>query len=614
MQSHHFISNKLPKKTVVASLLSIYLLSGCGGSSNTDKPDEDTQPDNPPVTTTYDHQVSGVVAYHQLVSGADVCVDLNQNQLCDTDEPTSVTDVEGKYQIDWTSEVEAPKYMLVASWAQAAPVSISPTKLEINAAPTKPNAANKPTFEAVVNNDGQAKLMARQAHQGEINYLTHLEVRRLLEMIAQDLPEAEVELLLSKLETILKGLLEEAEANPYLFTNEEYLQKKIVIIERLLGYLELVLADIAFEALKLEELLLHIHQQAKTLIEGSSLSIEDYLASDPLEFSFLINNSLTMLGHIENPFDDRIMSANDWQIVEANFFSDDEGLSNLITLNLTPSVVFVGVSDDTNKQLLGTLSTDGFNHHIFDYAQEPGSEVGEEQIRECWNHTELSWEQIDGITPTEPIAPYIYVDNSLTTQFMVSDAHMTFTFTKVDTQSDFWESIIAATPAPLALADISWPGVMYTFDAVQDKDVMCRIKDDYETYELSSAIDEIEQLSTSIVARSLFPNEDPLELQINEAEKTFYHPLEGQTNRWTLLQGPNGTDIIEIDDASHLPGLEPYSLKEYYTVRLDGVPRQLEHIELHTTDFWANAYPQFVYTYDNSEGFSQALFEHFKNL
>ena len=165
-------------------LLSSSLLIACGGSDSEDvTPPVEPQPEvTPPVTgtpdpTEYNHQVQGVLAFEGAIGGADICVDLNKNTLCDTDEPTSTTDNDGRYQIDWNSEVETPNYYLVANWIDTTRSNVSQPKMLSRSFKTnKLNLAKvdgKHSNRTDIFNDGNAKLVALSDHQGAINALTH---------------------------------------------------------------------------------------------------------------------------------------------------------------------------------------------------------------------------------------------------------------------------------------------------------------------------------------------------------------------------------------------------------------------------------------------------------
>jgi len=82
--------------------ISVALLSACGGGG-------DSAPESGATTTS----LSGVVADGYL-RGATVCLDINQNAVCDSDEPTAVTGQGGAYTMtDIPSGVESTASLLV---------------------------------------------------------------------------------------------------------------------------------------------------------------------------------------------------------------------------------------------------------------------------------------------------------------------------------------------------------------------------------------------------------------------------------------------------------------------------------------------------------------------
>lgn len=75
------------------SVIAAAALAACGGGSG------DSTTTN--TTTTTAPTLSGVVV-DGLIEGADVCLDLNNNQSCDSGEPSAKTDAQGSYQLDIT--------------------------------------------------------------------------------------------------------------------------------------------------------------------------------------------------------------------------------------------------------------------------------------------------------------------------------------------------------------------------------------------------------------------------------------------------------------------------------------------------------------------------------
>lgn len=80
--------------TLSLSMVAAAALVACGGGSSGSAVATNT-------TTTTAPTLSGVVV-DGLIEGADVCLDLNNNQSCDSGEPSAKTDAKGSYQLDIT--------------------------------------------------------------------------------------------------------------------------------------------------------------------------------------------------------------------------------------------------------------------------------------------------------------------------------------------------------------------------------------------------------------------------------------------------------------------------------------------------------------------------------
>lgn len=90
---------RIAKVLPALSVLSLALLTACGGggSSNGGNPDGSNNSGTPPTTTTF----AGTVI-DGYIEGANVCLDLNANLLCDSDEPKATTKADGTYSLDVT--------------------------------------------------------------------------------------------------------------------------------------------------------------------------------------------------------------------------------------------------------------------------------------------------------------------------------------------------------------------------------------------------------------------------------------------------------------------------------------------------------------------------------
>ncbi|MCL2920110.1 hypothetical protein [Shewanella litorisediminis] len=96
---------ELNKLLIAATLGSV--LTACGGSDNNDAPKPPTPPP-PPATIT----LEGKVADGYLV-GARVCVDLNENKVCDDGEPSATTGAGGSFSITDATQQQLDTYPLV---------------------------------------------------------------------------------------------------------------------------------------------------------------------------------------------------------------------------------------------------------------------------------------------------------------------------------------------------------------------------------------------------------------------------------------------------------------------------------------------------------------------
>lgn len=92
-------SNRFAPKALVTAC-TVAMLSACGGGSG-DEPAPAPKPIPPEPTV---QSVSGRVIDGYLV-GAKVCLDLNLNGICDANEPTAVTDAEGRYSFAYEGDV-----------------------------------------------------------------------------------------------------------------------------------------------------------------------------------------------------------------------------------------------------------------------------------------------------------------------------------------------------------------------------------------------------------------------------------------------------------------------------------------------------------------------------
>ncbi len=85
------------KSLSIVILLSLFAFTGCGGGGGGSAPTDTGDGGNPTTPTTV--TLSGT-AIDGLIKNAKVCIDTNENNLCDSGEPTTDTDENGNYSFD----------------------------------------------------------------------------------------------------------------------------------------------------------------------------------------------------------------------------------------------------------------------------------------------------------------------------------------------------------------------------------------------------------------------------------------------------------------------------------------------------------------------------------
>jgi len=101
--------NLIPHRLLpVAAVAALLLLHGCGGGGGGNSTTPPVVVDPPPTTA-----LSGIVL-DGLLQSAKVCVDVNDNRLCDASEPTATTDANGAYSIAAVLVSDASAHPLLA--------------------------------------------------------------------------------------------------------------------------------------------------------------------------------------------------------------------------------------------------------------------------------------------------------------------------------------------------------------------------------------------------------------------------------------------------------------------------------------------------------------------
>jgi hypothetical protein len=136
---------------------------------------------------------------------------------------------------------------------------------------------------------------------------------------------------------------------------------------------------------------------------------------------------------------------------------------------------------------------------------------------------------------------------------------------------------------------------------------MCRVVDDYETYELSSFVTE-ETLSTTIMAEILFKFYFPDNIRIDEENQTIaLLDSDGSIEqRFQMTKSNSPSDQLLIEVAEIVEGsAQQYVYPDYFI--LDD--QQLIKVELNKA-MQASTANNVSVTFDNNAGFTQTLYQH----
>jgi len=599
-------------KSILAILISGALLVGCG-SSDDDSSTEITQPDSGTPTTQpdsgtpttpvseYNHQVTGLAVYQGALSGATVCADLNQNLVCDSDEPFTITDVDGNYQIDWKSEVETSDYYLVANWeAATATQSIQARSLALKIK----NPTNRAAPKSIVSDEGKGTLIASPQYNGAINNLTHIKLSRVLEMKSQNLSDSDISQLSTQLDDLLANLYQLDATTLYAVSADASAKASFIRLEYAIAYLQQVIATQIPNLIAAEIIINAIYAELWKILSESGLSAEEFFSTDvfTLAANILFSDAAIALGFTELPIDSRILSQNDWDIVLGNIINEN-GFANTLSLTLSSDLNAFSLHNADNTKALNWL----FKQPNLEFAFEVTFREDEEDDTqtECWNKTDKRWYTEDNGPVIEPTI----TGNTFNTVYTGTDVPITIDIDKITgaNNSEYWQSVLNMSPEILKLDTLTWPDTLYRLNITQTADVMCRDVDDYQTYELSSFVTE-ETLSTTMIAEILFDFYFPDNISIDEENQTIALLDDDGSieQRFQMTKSNSPSDQLLIEVAEIVEGsAQQYVSPDYFV--LDN--QQLIEVELNKTMQTSTANNVSV-TFDNNTGFTQTLYQH----
>jgi len=591
-------------------LLSSSLLVACGGSDSVDI----TLPDvTPPVTGTpdpidYNHQVTGIVAYQGAIAGADVCIDINMNTRCDTDEPASTTDNDGLYQIDWVNTTETPTYYLIANWIETN-----------NSLPSQPQLLSS-TFKASerklfsnlndshsVDDNDNAQLISLSDHGGAINALTHLEFQRYEQMLAQGLSTDAIQALRQQLKIILDALYSPLNAQAYQVTAD--ISDSEAFVSTYSSHLHIagLIGDRLTATLAIDEVLSASKDAIEYLVLKSGISFSEYLASDPIDVRFLVSDTLIAQGYIATLFDEKLMSAADWQTVQTNMLNDEVKPNKFYLAPAHHKSSYSLKYGNPQQMLFGDISDGALTGAMIDTSNMQLTAMA------CWNEQLEKW--INPDRSDQGYAPIAaeYVNNTVNTHYEGTQVAMNLKIEKHQTNSATWLAILNSLPSQFKLNELQWPNFVYRYHIEQTADVMCRTATNFNTWDMPQHYSP-QMLTTADIARLFWTNFYPNNVIIDEDNHQFsvhYAAGETRTFEWALTTSPTGSAMIRMVEINLPVGNIGSPLPTEYLI--EGA--HIIEVEIHRASSFDDMNDYLFISYDGEEdNFSQRFFEHLMAL
>jgi hypothetical protein len=587
-------------KLLTSILISSTLLSACGGSSSDGG--TDTPPDG---ASSFNHQVLGNVIHIGAVAGADVCIDLDQNGQCDESEPSSTTDNDGRYQIDWESEQEQPTYDLIATWIQTSQSVSKPSPLK---AAIKPELKQQgiDANSSVVSSEGDAKLMALQDHNGAINSLTNIEFQRVTRM--RQAGETPLDIAAERLilTALLHTIYDRGEANTFQLSAAQSIDVDFQDTYKLHQHIDALIDNQLTDYVAVDNVMSMSKEQLKQLVSDSGMETQVYLDSDPMDIRFLVNNTLLAQGYIATPIDQKIMSSGDWQVITTHLLEDEQQPSKF---NLAPAKInnhFTLEYGETALSFTGSIQ-DGKV-----WGQTIDTNNGTANLEECWNSDIEKWINPDRDDQGYQPPAMKFVNNSLQTVYRGTSIPVTVEFTKYLSDDNDWQAILSTTPAALKLSTLNWPTVIYRYTIEQASDVMCRVQDDFNVWSMPAHQDPL-QLTTTDMARLFWPSFYPHNIAIDENAKRVSIDITGEkeTYEWSLLTSPSGQPMIQIQQVELAPKFTEFVLPDHYLI----LGTDIIEITLNEAMRYGAENDYLNITFNGEEdGFNQRFYQHLSSL
>ncbi|MEE2022999.1 hypothetical protein [Alkalimonas mucilaginosa] len=499
------------KKVLGASLLST-LLIGCGGSGSSSSEDTGSGGGN---TGSHDIQISGVVTYESPMAGVQVCADLNKNLRCDDGEPTATTTTDGSYQLNWTSGSQDPDYYLLAYW---------------------PKTSDLIPLTTISQNSDEIAIGALKQHQGAINPLTTLTLDALRVAIQQGYNSTQQQQLLTDLNLLHADIyqLPANEVYQKVFEAEHYLALMKLHIRLIV---ETLLVAGEMHAKAPAQVVQQLHQELLARMQAENLSVLELFGQHAEEISARVEQVLFELGYgnaNENegegstpPFNASVLNAADWEVVKASLFRTEPREFYLKLDTLTRAHAELVYGEDSIAIVQGQL----FDDANWDLV-----------VTQCWNNERQQWVHQDDIE----LLLTNQTDNSIDADFVGSGVPLRYRFSKIDTSSEQWNTLIEDSYEHFRLYELDWPEVVYRYEMQLPEPVLCR-ELDYNTEPAAPLLaDSVQQLNTQDVAEMFFPQEfaEGKVTADNEAQRFTINV--SRHYEWQLVTAPDNSQLIRL--------------------------------------------------------------------
>lgn len=560
------------KKTLYLSMATMLLACGGSGDSSSGSGGS-TGGGTGGNNNNHSIQLSGRVVYETPMAGVQVCADLNKNLRCDDGEPSATTTSDGSYQLNWTSQNQNPDYYLLAYW---------------------PKTSDVIPLTTISQNSDEIAIAALKDHQGAINPLTTLELDSLRLALLQGYTSTKQQQLLSELKALHAAIyqLPATEVYQRVFEADNYLPLMQLHI-RLIVETMLVAGEMHTKAPA--QVMQQLHQELLARMQADNLSVLELFGQNAEEITARVKQVLFELGYANSndddqdestpPFNASVLNDADWDAVKASLFRQDPRDYYLRLDTLTRTIADLAYGENEMTILQGKIFDDGGWF---------------EDVMECWNNDQQQWIHQDDVE----LVLNNQTDSSIEADFAGTGVALRYRFSKINSNSAQWQTLIEESYDDFRLYELHWPQVLYRFDMQLTQPALCR-EVDYDARPVAQLLaDSVQQLNTLDVAKMFFPQEHAEgNITIDDDAKRITVGL-SRHYQWQLVTAPDNSTLIRL--SAH--GLTyPNATSSFFVVK----DEQVFEVMLHLPEFLeqSNAHSFYLAL---PESLAVTLAEHFR--